>query len=419
VATTDERSGTVGARAATDAARRAVGLVFVVNGFAFASWAARLPAIRDDLDLTPGSLGLTLLAISGGSVTMLPLAGAIVRRLGPRHAVLGAAAVGLTGLFVMGVAPTVWLLAAGMWLLGSGVGVWDVAMNVEAAEVERRLGRDIMPRFHAGFSLGTVGGAAVSALAAGADVPVRVHLPAVAVAVMAGAAVAVRRFLPDRHAATPAVPVAPEPGAPAGPRRRGPVIAAWLEPRTLLIGLMVFSMAMAEGSANDWLALAVVDGYGAGHAVGAVAFGVFVTGMTATRLAGPWVLARFDPADVVRGSAVLVLLGSGLVVAGAVAADGGGGGLALVPALAGGLVWGTGAALGFPLGMTAAADDPEHSATRVGVVSTIGYTAFLAGPPLLGTIGQHVGVARSLLAVTIAVLLSLVTAGAVRRRPAR
>jgi len=87
--------------------------------------------------------------------------------------------------------------------------------------------------------------------------------------------------------------------------------------------------------------------------------------------------------------------------------------------MAGALVWGTGAALGFPLGMTAAADDPEHSATRVGVVSTIGYTAFLAGPPLLGTIGQHVGVARSLLAVSIAVLLALVTAGAVRRRPAR
>jgi hypothetical protein len=178
---------------------------------------------------------------------------------------------------------------------------------------------------------------------------------------------------------------------------------------------MVFSMALAEGAANDWLALAVVDGYGAGHAVGAAVFGVFVTGMTATRLAGPWLLARHDPAVVVRVSALLVLLGSGVVVAGAVATDGPAGTVALAPALLGGLVWGAGAALGFPLGMTAAANDPEHSATRVGVVSTIGYTAFLAGPPLLGTIGQHVGVARSLLAVSGAVLLALVTAGAVRR----
>jgi len=174
-------------------------------------------------------------------------------------------------------------------------------------------------------------------------------------------------------------------------------------------------MALAEGSANDWLALAVVDGYGAVHAVGALAFGVFVTGMTATRLAGPWLLARFDPAVVVRGSALLVLLGSGLVVLGAEQVDGRAAVLALVPAMLGGLVWGAGAALGFPLGMTAAAADPEHSATRVGVVSTIGYTAFLAGPPLLGTVGQHVGVARSLLAVSVAVLLALVTAGAVRR----
>jgi fucose permease len=398
-------------RDAVDAARRAVGVVFIVNGFAFASWAARLPAIRDDLDLTPGSLGLTLLAISGGSVTMLTLAGGIVRRLGPAAAVLSAAAVGLTGLFVMGIAPAVWLLAVGMWLLGSGVGVWDVAMNVEAAEVERRLGRDIMPRFHAGFSLGTVGGAGVSALAAANDVPVRVHLPAVAIAVMIGTVLAVRRFLPDRHAAAPAE----EPTEPGAPRRRGALMAAWLERRTLLIGVMVFSMALAEGSANDWLALAVVDGYGAVHALGAVAFGVFVTGMTATRLAGPWLLARFDPALVVRGSALLVLVGSCLVVAGAEQVDGQVSTVALLPALLGGLVWGAGAALGFPLGMTAAAADAEHSATRVGVVSTIGYTAFLAGPPLLGTIGQHVGVARSLLAVSIAVLLALVTAGAVRR----
>jgi len=231
-------------RDAVDAARRAVGLVFIVNGFAFASWAARLPAIRDDLDLTPASLGLVLLAISGGSVTMLTLAGGIVRRLGPAAAVLTAASVALTGLFVLGVAPEVWLLAIGMWLLGSGVGVWDVAMNVEAAEVERRLGRDIMPRFHAGFSLGTVGGAGVGALAAAGDVPVRVHLPVVAVTVMIGAVLSVRRFLPDRHAAaTPADQAGGEAGGEAGGRpRRGSLLAAWLEPRTLLIGVMVFSM---------------------------------------------------------------------------------------------------------------------------------------------------------------------------------
>jgi fucose permease len=393
------------------AARNAVGLVFVVNGFAFATWAARLPAIRDDLRLTPGSLGLTLLAVSVGSVTMLPLAGGIVRRLGPARAVVVSAALSMTGLFVMGVAPVVAVLAVGLAMLGAGVGVWDVAMNVEGAEVERRMGRDVMPRFHAGFSLGTVGGAGVSALAAATDVPVRVHLPVVAVAVLAGAVLAVRRFLPDAHAA----PAAPADGEPAAAEGRGGLVAAWLERRTLLIGLMVFSMAMAEGSANDWLALAVVDGYGAAHAVGAVAFGVFVTGMTATRLAGPWLLARFDPVLVVRGSAGLVMAGSLLVVTGAEQADGSRTALALVPALAGGLVWGAGAALGFPMGMTAAANDQRHSAARVGVVSTIGYTAFIAGPPMLGTIGQHVGVARSLLAVSIAVILALVTAGAVRR----
>jgi hypothetical protein len=174
-------------------------------------------------------------------------------------------------------------------------------------------------------------------------------------------------------------------------------------------------MALAEGSANDWLALAVVDGYGAVHAVGALVFGVFVTGMTAMRMAGPYLLGRFDHVLVLRSSAGLVLLGTGLVITGAVWADGHGSPAQFVLAPLGALGWGVGAALGFPMGMTAAAADPARSASRVGVVSTIGYTAFLAGPPLLGTLGQHFGIAQSLVAVSGAVLLSLVTAGAVRQ----
>jgi fucose permease len=378
-----------------------------------------------------------MLALSGGSVTMLPLAGTVVRRLGPARAVLLAAGVALTGLVIVGLAPTVWALALGLALVGSGVGIWDVAMNVEAADVERQLERDIMPRFHAGFSLGTVAGAAGGALAAAVDLPVRVHLPLVSLVVMVAVAAAVRQFLPwRRHADGPgpvdAIP-APNPGlnpginpgishhpeaedAPgAAPGPRHSTLAAWFEVRTLMIGLLVFSMAMAEGSANDWLALALVDGYGAEHSLAAAGFGVFVAAMTAVRMLGPSVLSRFDHVVVLRGSALLVLAGTALVIGGAVRADGAGGGPDYAVAVLGAIAWGAGAALGFPMGMTAAATDAEHSAARVGVVSTIGYTAFLAGPPLLGALGQRVGVARSLVGVSIAVLLALLTAGAVRQ----
>jgi fucose permease len=392
--------------ARADAAKVAVAVVFGVNGFSMATWASRLPAIRSDLGLTTQRLGFVLLTLSVGSVLMLTLSGAFVRRFGPARTVAGSVVVSMLGLAVIGLAPSVGALAAGLALLGAGIGSWDVAMNVEGAEVERRLQRSIMSRFHAAFSLGTIAGAGVGALAATVDLPLRVHLPGVALIVLVGALVAVRSFL-----------VPPDGSAEERPAAAGGLLAAWTEPRTLLIGVMVFSMALAEGSANDWVALSLVDGYGSSDAVGAVGLGVFVTGMTAMRMAGPWLLDRYDPVRVVRGSALLVLAGTGLLVLGAYAADGDGGPALLAVAALAALLWGLGAALGFPMGMSAASADPVNSAARVGVVSTVGYTAFIAGPPLLGTLGHAVGTAQSMLAVSVAVLLAVVTAGAVRTTP--
>ena len=394
-------------RERAEQARRAVAVVFIANGFSFATWAARLPAIRDALELSPGRLGLVLLSLSGASVAMLTVAGPVVRRLGPARTVVVTAVVALTGLAIVGLAPTVWVLAVGLALVGGGVGIWDVAMNVEGADTERHLGRPIMPRYHAGFSLGTVAGAGCGALAAAFDVPVALHLPVVSVVALLAAGLATRSFLPVEPAS------AAEPGAPAA--ERPSLLHTWLERRTLLIGVLVFAMAMAEGSANDWLALALVDGYGAEHALAAVGFGVFVTAMTAVRMAGPALLERFDHVAVLRVSALLVLLGTGFVIGGSLLASGDAGPADYAAAAAGAVAWGAGAALGFPMGMSAAATDPQRSAARVGVVSTIGYTAFIAGPPLLGALGQHVGVAKSLVGVSAAVLLALVTAGAVRQ----
>jgi MFS family permease len=375
-----------------------------------ASWASRLPAIRDELHLSTSRLGLVLLAISIGSVVMLPLAGSIVRALGPARTVMVSAVFSMTGVAVIGLASTVWALALGLLVTGGGIGAWDVSMNVEGAEVERRAGRAIMPRFHAAFSLGTVFGALVGALAAFLSVPVRLHLPLVATSVLVIAFLGVRNFLPPSE---PVLSEQPEPLGAAG--FFGGQLSTWLESKTLLIGVLVFSMALAEGSANDWLPLALVDGYGAVHAVGAIGFGVFVTGMTTMRMIGPAVLGRFDHVLVLRSSAGLVLLGTALVVIGAIIAGGNGSIFTYLLALLGALLWGMGAALGFPMGMTAAAVDPLHAAARVGVVSTIGYTAFLAGPPLLGALGQRIGTAQSLVGVSAAVLLALATAGAVRQ----
>jgi fucose permease len=182
----------------------------------------------------------------------------------------------------------------------------------------------------------------------------------------------------------------------------------------LAIGLLALGMAFAEGAANDWLALGLVDGYRVQHAVAALGLGLFVTAMTVARMVGPWTLSRAGRVVALRSGAVLVAIGVTAVVLGSALRGPVGLPAALVVAALGSLAWGAGAALGFPVAMSAAADDPRFAAARVSVVSTVGYTAFLAGPPLLGLLGDHVGVLRALLGVGAAVLLSLATAGAAR-----
>ena len=385
--------------AETTRARAAVYVVFAANGLAFASFASRTPAIRDALGLSTAQLGLLLLCLSGGSIAGLPASGPIVARLGPGRTVLaGAASVGL-GLVLLGVglvAGSVPPAAAGFAFAGLGSGMWDVAMNVEGADVERRLGRPLMPRLHAAFSLGTVTGAALGAASAATGLPLALQLFVVAALVPVTMTVATRRFRPFVP-----VEVAQRSGGSGS-------LAAWREPRTLLVGLMVLGFAAAEGSANDWLAVAFVDGYHTTQTVGAIGFGVFVVAMTAGRMFGGSALQRFGRVATLRAMAGFGMAGLLLVLLGG----------STPVALAGALLWGIGAALGFPVGMSAAADDPTRAAARVSVVSSIGYTAFLAGPPLIGLLAQHAGILRALFVVLGALTLGLLASGAARPVPA-
>ena len=381
------------------AARRAVYIVFIGSGFGFASWASRIPQIRDALNASPSQLGLILLAVALGSIIALPLAGMLVHRIGAARSVAVMSVCLAVGLVVVavgyrsGVPPVV----IGLFLIGYGNGTWDVAMNVEGAAVEQRLGVAIMPRFHAGFSVGTVAGALGGAAMVALGVSVLVHLLVVAVILAAVVPRSVTAFLP--RAIEEELEVAEATSRPPHPLR------AWKERRTLLIGLFVLCMAFTEGTGNDWLGVAMIDGYGTPAVLGPLTFAVFLAAMTAGRWFGPGFLERYGRVRVVRTSALVALVGLLLVVFGQV-----------VPvAMVGSVLWGLGAALGFPVGMSAAADDPAMSAPRVSVVASIGYTAFLAGPPLIGFLGDHVGVLRAL--TVAAGLLALAAAIASTVRP--
>ncbi len=382
-------------------ARLAVFAVFALAGVVFASWASRIADTKAALDLTPGELGTTLLAASLGSVTGLPLAGRVTDRIGAARTVAAGATVSVVGVVGVGMVVDAGgsraLVAVGLFLTGLGIGLWDVAMNLEGAAVERAWGRSVMPHFHAAFSGGTVVAALVGSLMSWGQVPLTVHFAGAGLVGLALAVWALPRFLPRVVEAAADEPSA-EAGAPVGEPR-----SAWLEPRTLLIGLVVLAAAFTEGTANDWLAVAFVDGHDLPEWAGVLGFATFLTFMTIGRIVGTGLLDRHGRVPVLRVSFTLAVLGALLVVFGGP-----------VVAFAGAAVWGVGAALGFPVGMSASADDPARAAARMSVVATIGYAAFIAGPPLLGYLGDHVGVLHSLLVVGALALGALASVPSVR-----
>ncbi len=381
---------------------RASYAAFALNGLLFATWVSRIPQVRTDLGLSNSELGLLLLALAGGSVLAMPLTGAVIQRWGTAAVVRAGAGMALLGFVLVTAGIGIWnvpvVVGLGLFCYGIGTGSWDVAMNVEGAVVERGLGRSLMPRLHAVFSLGTVAGGLAGAGLVRGGVEMPWHLLPVAAGCFVGCLWLTRHYV---------VGVA---GSSAGASDEssggtsGSAFRAWLDPRTLLIGVMVLSLALAEGTANDWLAVALVDGYGVEEWVGVAGFSLFVGAMTLGRFFGGGLLDRWGRLPVLWAT-MACAAGGVLMIAF--------GGTAVVVVL-GILLWGLGASLGFPVGISAAADDPEHAAVRVSVVSTIGYGAFLVGPPLLGFVGDQVGTLYALLAVAFVMVPSALVVPAAR-----
>jgi len=367
--------------------RNALFVIFALCGIALASWVSRTPAIRDAVGASTWQMGLIVLGAAAGSMVGLVLSSHLLARFGPIATIRATMILSAVGIVITGVGgsmSSIPVVIAGLAVFGLGTSTCDVSMNVDGAANERAIGRTVMPLYHAMFSVGTIIGAGLGALAEHLGVPVVVHLSVIAAVMTVAVLIAVRFLQPD-----PALNAADETHEATAKGDWRSRLAVWKDRRTLLIGLIVLGMAFAEGSANDWLALAMVDGHGVDNATGALVFGVFVTAMTIGRVGGVFLLDRFGRVPVLRVSAALAAVGLLTMIFAPVAW------LATVGVIA----WGLGSALGFPVGMSAAADDPKTAAARVSAVATIGYLAFLVGPPLVGFVGNQVGLLNALLIV--------------------
>jgi predicted MFS family arabinose efflux permease len=370
--------------------------VFAANGGLFATWVSRLPAIRDDLGATERGLGFALLFVAVGSLIAMPLSGRLVAAAGARRVMLACIVVASVSYPALALAPDLVVLSAFLLVLGAAVGVWDVAMNVSAHAVEMHARRTLMPGFHAGWSIGTVTGAGIGALAARVGLDPAVHFALCSLVLGATTAWLVQ-WMPDR---------APEPdAADAAGEHHVPARGALARDRRLIgLGFMTFCAAWAEGSANDWLALMLTDDRDASGALAALGFAVFAAAMTLGRAAGNGVVESIGRVRSLRIGAVVSAVD--VIV------------LLTVPVLgvayAGAMLWGLGIAVAFPLAMSAAGETPGRGPSAIATVATIAYAGFLVGPPLIGTVAHSVGLDRALWVVAALTAGIFVLAGTAR-----
>ena len=371
------------------ARKRALYALFVVPGLALSSWTTRSPAVRDGIDASTAQMGLILLGLAAGSMIGISSSGPLVSRFGTRTVVAVGTALVVAGLPVIVLATlggNPLGVALGLGVLGLGMGTSEVAINVDGSAIEAALDATILPTVHGYFSLGALVGATAGIGATAVEIPVAWHLLAVSMVGLIILATALRSLPGGVGRRRPRTGAAPT---------RGPDHRLWRDTRLLLIGTIVLVMAFAEGAGNDWLPLIMVDGHGTDEMTGSVIYALFALSMVVGRFAGGALVDRVGRGRMLTSSAVVGSVGLAVLVFGE------------SPAVAASAVvlWGLGISLGFPLALSAAGSSGPDSAARVALASTVGYMAFLVGPPTLGLLGDAVGLRYAMIAVLVPVAL--------------
>jgi len=381
-------------------ARWAVASMFLVNGFIMGSWAPQIPLMLPRHGLSAFGLGLLILGLGAGAVGAMALSGRLIARLGSRAVLRGFGVAASGSLAAVVLAPTLPLVALAMVGMGGMIGCMDVAMNANAVEVERRLGRAIMSSSHGFWSLGgmlggSLGGVLIVALGAAGHALV---VSAVALGLVLGAAPALR-------------------GAPPVPRHlaaTGGVGSHWPSGGAIwLLGLMALGAMVPEGAVLDWSALYLKRELGSAVAVSGLAFAGFAAAMAVMRFAGDHLRNR-------HGAVATLRLSGAVATAGLLAAS-------LAPsaalAIAGFALAGLGIANMVPIILSAAGNHPGLGAgVGISVVTMMGYSGILVAPASIGLVADHIGfrltyAVLALVLAGVAALAARVAAADHRHRP--
>jgi MFS family permease len=395
---------------------------FAFDGFVFATWAVRIPAVKAATGASPAELGVALLGVSGGAIATMALSGMLCRRFGAVRVLLAGAVWLSLALLLPALARSAVALGLALVVFGIGYGCVNVAANTVAVDVVAALRRPVMPSFHAAWSLGGLAGAAIGGLLA----PHLSPLPHFAIATILGLAVTVMAGRVLLTTALPAATAARADGNPgavndeigsgvAGSREAVAAAAAatavardrahvWRV--VLLLGVLAACASYGEGSISDWGALRL-HGLGAGAGLAAIGYAAFALAEASGRLAGTWLLTRF-------GQRAVLVSGGLATCAGMLCA-------ALAPSIpivvAGFALAGLGVANAFPAAMTRVG--VLAGPHGVAIASTLGYGGFLLGPPLIGFLASAVGLGPSLTTVSVLALVGAAIGWAVTKDATR
>jgi predicted MFS family arabinose efflux permease len=377
---------------------------FGLGGIAVSAWGPRLPAIKSVLGIGTATIGLMLAGVTVGAILGLLASTPVLHWLGSRRTVAGALLLIAAAMVVMGLAlvvVSVPLIAVAFMVVGFGIGLLDVTINVEGSAIERSAGRTLMPMMHGAWSAGAGAGAGIGAACAALGITPSTQLFAESGAIAVTALAMATGIPPGRRRTDDQSPA-------ERAEKIRQWLRGWLDWRLLLIGLVMLGVELGEGSANSWLTLAVREGHGQTAAVAALFLAAFGVGEAVARIFGGPVVDRLGRVRTIHVTTVLGVIG---VVAFIEASN-----IWLV--LAGVLLWSAGVSMGFPLGASAAAESGPDPAARVSVVASIGYFANLAGPPAIGVLAQSVGLLPALWVLVALFVAAFAAAGSLRRPPA-
>jgi predicted MFS family arabinose efflux permease len=372
-------------------AKWAVAAVFFEVGFVLSAWFTQIPQFKARIGLTDGTLGLALLCPAAGALISMQVAGRLARRHGSANLVrVATVALAVAAALVAAVGNFAALVGA-LLVFGAADGMSDVSMNAHAVAVEHALGRPILQRMHAAFSLGTIAGAVSGGVAIWAKVTPLGYLTGVAVCAAAVAAAVATGLLPS--AADRGQQTDPADAQPQRARRR--FAAAGWSPFVIVLGLLGAGCLMAEGAAESWGAVFLRDQRHAAAAVASAAYLAFTAVQLAGRLVGDRLHARWGSVQLVRRGATVAAVGLAIQLT--------------VPqqavAVIGICIYSLGLSVLVPIvfgavGHGSAAESGSESVTAaVAQFTTLSYLGYLLGPASIGWLAQGVGLTWALAAV--------------------